>query len=59
MVQRSSVVALLYLLDVVAWVIILGGQAAWQYQCNTDSTVAADGLLCGSSAIQLSWWATW
>lgn len=52
MVQTSSVVALLYVLDVCAWVIMLGGVAAWQYQCNTST----DASVCLTAAQQLAWW---
>lgn len=55
MVQTSSVVALLYVLDVCAWVIMLGGVAAWQYQCNTST----DASVCLTAAQQLAWWAVW
>ena len=56
MVQRSNFVALLYLLDVAAWVIMLGGVAAWQYQCNKDTPEGNVWDTCMSSQVQLNWW---
>jgi hypothetical protein len=58
MVQRASVVALLYLLDVCAWIIMLGGMASWQYQCNKD-VEPSDGVTiwdaCMTAQVQLNW----
>lgn len=50
MVGRSGIVALLYVLDVCAWFVMLGGISAWQYQCNTGSAGQ-----CLNAAVQLNW----
>jgi hypothetical protein len=56
MVQRSSIVALLYLLDVCAWIIMLGGVAAWQYQCNKGvGETTSIWTACMTAQVQLNW----
>lgn len=55
MVQSSSIVALLFILNVVAWIIMLGGISAWQYQCNTRDATLNEDQLCENADAQLTW----
>ncbi|KFM24749.1 hypothetical protein F751_3761 [Auxenochlorella protothecoides] len=54
--QRSTIVSLLFGLNIIAWIILLGGISAWQYNCNKENPDSIVDV-CLTAYAQLAWWA--